>query len=338
MLSVRCLSRVLPVAALISSLAAPASPQQPSCSADVHRAFDFWLGEWEVRTADGVLVGHNQISRLAGACGITESWNGRGGSVGKSVNMFDPADGQWHQLWVDNGGRVLRLAGAAEDGSMRMTGRGNDTSRLHEVTWNRLGDGRVEQVWRISSDEGESWSTAFEGYYTRLATPELTGGKLPACDTPQGGAFDFWPGFWRVESRQKESNGDWVETEGIWRAEPMLEGCGFLDYTTGDYGSGAMTGVGSRFYDPDRDVWTITWVSTEAPGRLGIWTGSFDEQGTGEFLRENETPGGPVVSRIRWYDVTPTSADWDYSVSRDGGETWTVLWEMNLTKFERFGE
>jgi hypothetical protein len=45
------------------------------CDAPAHREFDFWLGEWEVRTPDGKLAGTNRIEREHDGCVL------RGGSA-----------------------------------------------------------------------------------------------------------------------------------------------------------------------------------------------------------------------------------------------------------------
>jgi pimeloyl-ACP methyl ester carboxylesterase len=125
-----------------------------------------------------------------------------------------------------------------------------------------------------------------------------------------------------------------VETEGIWRAEAIVGGCGFLDFTVGDYGDGMMSGMGSRLYDPETDRWAVTWTSTQNPGKTGIWEGRFGDDGMGEFFRETETPNGTVHSRLRWMNIEGDSADWDYSISPDGVE-WTILWEMTLRRLGR---
>ena len=60
----------LSIAALACGAAAPALSQaQPPpapgpCAAPEHHQFDFWLGDWEVRTPEGKLAGHNTISRF----------------------------------------------------------------------------------------------------------------------------------------------------------------------------------------------------------------------------------------------------------------------------------
>jgi hypothetical protein len=55
------------------------------------------------------------------------------------------------------------------DGAMRLEGtmhspRGKQRSR---ITWTPLPDGRVRQLWEVSSDGGSSWAVSFDGYYER---------------------------------------------------------------------------------------------------------------------------------------------------------------------------
>ena len=44
------------------------------CDTPAHRAFDFWLGHWEVRTPDGKLAGVNRIDREYGVCVLHERY------------------------------------------------------------------------------------------------------------------------------------------------------------------------------------------------------------------------------------------------------------------------
>ena len=45
-----------------------------ACEAPAHRAFDFWLGEWQVRTTDGKLAGANRIESEYGGCVLHERY------------------------------------------------------------------------------------------------------------------------------------------------------------------------------------------------------------------------------------------------------------------------
>lgn len=327
------------------AFAAPVGAQESSpsaaaaCDDDAFRAFDFWLGEWRVSDAAGREGGRSHISRISEGCALLEEWTNARGKTGTSLNMYDPGDGHWHQYWVGGDGTVLRLAGGLEGDTMSMTGvTATDSGPILErIRWAPQPDGRVEQRWDQSSDDGASWATLFTGYYERVAgagsVDEAAGGPGPsACVNEQAHAFDFWAGTWDVESRRRDASGAWHETRNDWRAEEILGGCAFVDYTDGDFGTGHFRGMGTRYYDPGADRWYITWMSTEQPGAFETWEGGFEEGGTAQFLAEIETPRGTLLSRIRWWDIQEDSAEWEHAISRDDGESWTPTWRMTLTR------
>jgi hypothetical protein len=154
-----------------------------------------------------------------------------------------------------------------------------------------------------------------------------------ACVNDTAHQFDFWAGTWNVESRRRDANGEWQETRNQWQAETVLGGCTFVDYADGDFGTGRLRGMGTRYYDPGADRWYITWMSTEQPGAFETWEGGFDERGTSaEFFTEVPTPNGPIRSRIRWWDIREDSAEWEHAISRDDGATWIPTWRMTLRR------
>lgn len=149
--------------------AAPAAPPPP-CAAEEYRQFDFWLGEWEVRDANGSLQGTNTIASILNGCVLSENWEGTSGSIGRSYNAYDRQTGMWHQTWVDNAGTVLKIDGGLDGNAMVMrgSGRGRDGGPVdHRITWTPLEDGRVRQHWEISRDGGATWNDAFLGFYAR---------------------------------------------------------------------------------------------------------------------------------------------------------------------------
>lgn len=143
--------------------------QQNPCADEAHHQFDFWVGTWEVTNAQGDVVGTNEISSILGGCALLEEWQSAGPYSGKSLNIYDAANDKWHQTWVDNGGLLLELDGRLVDGSMVMKGHrpGRDgTEQLHRITWKPLEGGDVRQTWETSADEGQTWTTLFDGRYT----------------------------------------------------------------------------------------------------------------------------------------------------------------------------
>jgi len=143
------------------------------CDQGVHRAFDFWLGDWVVHGADGRLAGHNRIRATSGGCVLTEDWQGAQGSSGHSLNFVDPGSGRWRQLWVSPG-VVIHISGGRDGASMVLTGTIRYAEPAREVPfrgrWTPLDDGRVRQFFEEaeqSADGTLAWQTWFEGYYSK---------------------------------------------------------------------------------------------------------------------------------------------------------------------------
>jgi hypothetical protein len=130
---------------------------------DAH-AFDFWLGEWDVYDPDGEHVGRNSITSPYTTGALAEHWRGDGGVEGHSLNAWDPERGCWHQTWIDSTGGVLLLDGGVREGAMVLTGVTADAQQ--RITWTSE-DGGVRQLWETSTDDGSTWSVAFDGRYRR---------------------------------------------------------------------------------------------------------------------------------------------------------------------------
>jgi hypothetical protein len=159
---------------ILVQTAAPGTPDSASpCTGPEFRQFDFWIGEWEVRSAQGQLLGHNRITSILSGCALQEEWaSANGKSRGVSHNAFDSNDGKWHQSWVDNSPSRLDLIGGLVDGRMVMEQRSRDGAGkavVHRITWTPMPEGRLRQLWESSADDGGTWKTAFDGYYSRRA-------------------------------------------------------------------------------------------------------------------------------------------------------------------------
>lgn len=138
------------------------------------RQFDFWIGHWEVFTPDGKKAGENRIERMAGGWGLLENWTSANAAAdGKSLNSWHPVKKQWQQFWVGAGG-IIELVGGIKDGAMVMTGEGRKRDGgklLNRITWTPNPDGTVRQHWEQSGDDGQTWTTAFDGQYRKKPTP-----------------------------------------------------------------------------------------------------------------------------------------------------------------------
>lgn len=135
--------------------------EQP-CGGPPYHEFDFWLGKWKVTSptrpdwsAESSIVKGND------GCSILETYQSQGGYTGNSINFYDRSDQQWHQTWIDNQGSALYLSGGLVDGRMVLA---DSSSR---ITWSVEADGRVRQLWESISEDGKSWTVAFDGYYEK---------------------------------------------------------------------------------------------------------------------------------------------------------------------------
>ena len=154
-------------ACLAACLAAPALAAP--CDAPEHRAFDFWLGEWNVRTPDGKLAGVNRIVREYGGCVLHERYDTGKGYSGESLNAYDPSRKVWHQTWVDDSGLLLTLEGRWDGKRMVLEGtapRTDGKPAKQRITWTPAEDGSVRQLWETAGADG-AWSVAFDGKYTK---------------------------------------------------------------------------------------------------------------------------------------------------------------------------
>ena len=141
----------------------------PPCTAAEHRAFDFWLGEWNVHGANGKLAGTNSIRKEFGGCVLRERYDTGRGYSGESFNVYDAPRKVWHQSWVDSSGLLLLLEGGIRDGKMVLEGQtvgADGKPTKHRITWTPNPDGSVRQFWESTGAGGE-WTVAFDGKYTR---------------------------------------------------------------------------------------------------------------------------------------------------------------------------
>lgn len=150
----------------LPSLAAPAP-----CSQEPYNAFDFWLGQWEVRSPDGKLQGQNSITKEEGNCLIVERWRGAGGGTGQSYNYYDRKAKQWRQLWVSGGVIIDYTGNINAAGAMHLVGhiRYQADGREAEFTgtWSQQPDGTVLQQFKEKDPQTGEWRDWFTGVYAR---------------------------------------------------------------------------------------------------------------------------------------------------------------------------
>jgi hypothetical protein len=145
--------------------------QQNACGSPEYRQFDFWLGNWEVRSPTGEALGSNRITQEFKGCVIQEFWQGAQGGTGSSWNYFSPQSGKWHQSWVSDYGDFALLVGEYKNEAMMLEGTSktpNGQTLYQRATWRRINNNpdEVQQLVEISRNN-TTWQTAFDGRYFR---------------------------------------------------------------------------------------------------------------------------------------------------------------------------
>ncbi|MCH8943830.1 MAG: tetratricopeptide repeat protein [Proteobacteria bacterium] len=158
--------------AAFDSMVAEMSVAAYPCEHDeAFSAFDFWVGEWEVHGAGGTYAGSNVIERAERGCVLIEIWSSASGGSGMSINYLDKVSGEWVQVWNDASGSQINIRGGMTEEGMLLVGTihyvSSGSTQPFRGLWTLLPDGRVRQFFETSADDGETWTSWFEGFYTR---------------------------------------------------------------------------------------------------------------------------------------------------------------------------
>jgi hypothetical protein len=151
--------------------------------------------------------------------------------------------------------------------------------------------------------------------------------------------FDFIFGRWSVHNRKLVDVTDpdcdeWVEFDAVSEAGPILDGIGHTDQmTVAAPADGGLPFVGFtlRLFDPSDGRWRIWWSSTRVPGVLDTPVeGRFDGD-HGVFEARDTIGGRPALVRFEWH-AAPEEPRWQQSFSYDDGVSWTLNWQMALSR------
>lgn len=248
---------------------------------DPEAAFDFWVGEWdldgETVLVDAILNDNLLFER------------GSAGTPWVAGSYFDPSEGRWRRVLVDEDGRLATLDGAFADGELAFAGRRvapDGTARDLRATFAPAGEGRVDYRVEESAD-GETWTTVTDATATRrgdppgfpepTAAPSEVAGEDPATLPPRR-RFDFWIGEWDVMNPSGETVGTNV-------VQPFAGGSVLVENWVG---GGGGEGKSLNYYDAARDEWVQEWVHDS--GGVIVTRGGF-EDGAMRMVGHRVPPG-----------------------------------------------
>ncbi len=155
---------------IICFSAAGQSKQKP-CSLMEAGQFDFWLGNWDLYSAD-TLTGTNNIQKLMDGCALQENFESRAsGYSGKSWSMYNPQLKVWEQTWIDNQGSFIYLTGKFEQGKMTLTTAPrkipNGKEMINRMVFHNIASDSFDWEWESTSDNGSTWVNGWHIHYKR---------------------------------------------------------------------------------------------------------------------------------------------------------------------------
>lgn len=147
---------------------------KPCAYNPLNRQFDFWIGEWDVVTAEGANpAGTSKIERILGDCVIEENWTSVGniGYQGKSFNIYNADLNRWEQFWNDNAGGMIHFYGGLNDKVMDFwtdeIPQKDGTKLKRHLQFIPSGKDKVRQFSQGSTDGGKTWKVEYDFIYTR---------------------------------------------------------------------------------------------------------------------------------------------------------------------------
>ncbi|WP_158880126.1 hypothetical protein [Rhodanobacter sp. L36] len=157
---------VINIALVLSNLPAQAASRSPSgsCSAEVYRQFDFWIGDWDTFDSDAPnkpSIARNHVDAILDGCVLREDYDQFDGLHGQSFTTYDASRKVWHQSWVTNRGGLLVMEGTQQGRRIVLSGIDTRKHVLMRVSWEAQGHG-VREIARQSSDNSAQWQPVFD--------------------------------------------------------------------------------------------------------------------------------------------------------------------------------
>ncbi|WP_428332570.1 hypothetical protein [Novosphingobium sp.] len=163
--------------ALTMAPAGVASAQAPTpvnCRTDpAFTQMDFAVGHWDV-TAKGAKDAEVRIEKILDDCAIAETWKAVAPKGdGRGLFVYSAAQQSWSYLWAANTPSTTGFKGSlTKPGEILFSTvkpLPGGVMRLRHWTLNLLPDGRIRELSVGSNDDGKTWTTEYELFWTKKA-------------------------------------------------------------------------------------------------------------------------------------------------------------------------
>lgn len=143
-------------------------------------------------------------------------------------------------------------------------------------------------------------------------------------ETDSENAFDFWVGDWEVS--WQTADGKTITARNT--IEKTLDGKvlqeNFVDANSG------FKGTSISVFNPKDNTWHQAWADNQG--------GYFDFIGETEkhkriFKTHPQKDGNKtIIKRMVFKDITAETFTWDWELSDDAGQTWTLQWRIHYKR------
>jgi hypothetical protein len=153
------------------------------------RAFDFWIGDWNIQQKilqkDGTwleLKARTSVSKTLNGSALIEHWEGQVQFFwegmqkpelmkGLSVRAYDPQTRKWYIHWMDTRRPFFGTpySGGFDQGRGEFfrTWQTPEGERMGRITFSNISSNSVDWELAISKDDGKSWSTLWTMHMER---------------------------------------------------------------------------------------------------------------------------------------------------------------------------
>lgn len=134
-------------------------------------------------------------------------------------------------------------------------------------------------------------------------------------------AFDFLLGEWEI-AMLVMPEGTTVGRRAISHVRRILDGTALFDEIrhVDEAGQVNFRGASFRTYVPDSDGWYVVWMMANVEGYSALRAEVVD--GDVRTAGQGSDPGGELIERGRYHDISADGYSFTLERSYDGGRTW----------------
>ena len=145
----------------------------------------------------------------------------------------------------------------------------------------------------------------------------------PCVYAPESRQFDFWVGDWEVRDNTQNQI-----VVGSSHVERILNQCVIFENWTGAFGG---SGKSFNAWNPELGCWQQNWMDDKG-GVTNFTDGRWDGTKLVFVADKKDSNGKPIRNRLSFFALGPDQVRQFSEQSRDGGATWTVVYDFNYLR------